>query len=171
MNVGDDIDLVKVDANALNVYRLEMVPDRKSELVWTRLVRAHAAALKAIEGELKAAGLPALEWYDVLWELETGGDLRPRDLQGRLLLAQYNLSRLLDRMVAAKAVERRPCADDRRGQLIAITPAGRRLRQTMWPVYSHAIESSIGDRLGLGDAATLARLLSRLPCEDLRPKP
>ena len=67
-------------------------------LAWSRLMRAHRAALAAAEQALRAGGLPPLEWYDVLWELERAGPLRPRDLQGRLLLAQYNLSRLLDRM-------------------------------------------------------------------------
>ncbi len=65
-----------------------------------------------MEGALKAEGLPPLEWYDVLLELERGGPMRPRDLQAHLLLAQYNLSRLLDRIEAAGLVERRPCPDD-----------------------------------------------------------
>ncbi|MFX6036027.1 helix-turn-helix domain-containing protein, partial [Acinetobacter baumannii] len=64
---------------------------------WVALQRAPARAFDMVEGKLKAAGLPKLEWYDVLLELERGGPLRPRDLQARLLFAQYNLSRLLDR--------------------------------------------------------------------------
>ncbi|MFX8141405.1 helix-turn-helix domain-containing protein, partial [Acinetobacter baumannii] len=86
----------------------------------------------------KAAGLPKLEWYDVLLELERGGPLRPRDLQARLLFAQYNLSRLLDRMVAAGLVGREACPDDHRGALIAITDTGRKLRKRMWLTYGPA---------------------------------
>lgn len=129
---------------------------------WVRLVRAHASALNEIEGRLKAEGLPALEWYDVLLELEAGGALRPRDLRARLLLAQSNLSRLLDRMVAAGVVTRRACADDRRGQLVEISSAGRRLRRRMWPVYESGIDAGVVRKLGEADLVALADLLAPL---------
>lgn len=125
-------------------------------------MRAHASAMIAIEARLKADGLPALEWYDVLLELETSGALRPRDLQAQLLLAQSNLSRLLDRMVAAGVVERRPCTEDRRGQLVAISTAGRRLRRRMWPVYEDGINAGLADRLEDSKLAELAGLLEPL---------
>jgi DNA-binding MarR family transcriptional regulator len=137
-------------------------PSDAAVLAWTRLVRAHAAALGAVEGALKAEGLPALEWYDVLLELERAGPTRPRDLQARLLLAQYNLSRLLDRMTAAGLVERLPCADDGRGHLIVATEAGRHLRRRMWPIYAGAIEAAIGARLSDVEARALADLLGRI---------
>lgn len=140
-------------------------PDTPSDaavLAWARLVRAHAAAFAVVEGALKKAGHPPLEWYDVILELERAGPLRPRELQARLLLAQYNLSRLLDRMEAAGAVERRPCDDDRRGHMVAITQEGGALRQRMWPVYAGAIQAAVGAKLNEAEAATLADLLGRI---------
>jgi DNA-binding MarR family transcriptional regulator len=80
----------------------------------------------------------------------------------RLLLAQSNLSRLLDRMVAAGLVERHPCADDGRGHLVAATEAGRALRQRMWPAYAGAIETAVGSRLKDDEARSVADLLGRL---------
>lgn len=137
-------------------------PSPAAVLAWSRLVRAHDAALGSIESALKATGLPPLEWYDVLLELERAGPLRPRDLQARLLLAQSNLSRLLDRMVGAGVVERQPCEEDGRGQIVAITDAGRALRRSMWPVYAGAIEAAVGSRISDAEAAALADLLSRI---------
>jgi DNA-binding MarR family transcriptional regulator len=137
-------------------------PSEAAVLAWSRLVRAHDVALGTVEQALKTASLPPLEWYDVLLELERAGPLRPRDLQNRLLLAQYNLSRLLDRMAAAGTVEKQACADDGRGQLVAITEAGRALRRRMWPVYAGAIEAAVGSKLGEEEAGTLADLLQRL---------
>ncbi len=131
-------------------------------LAWARLLRAHGAALGRVERALKAGGFPPLEWYDVLLELERAGPLRPRDLQGRLLLAQYNLSRLLDRMAAAGCVAREACAEDARGQVIAITEEGRALRARMWPSYAGAIEAAVGARLSPEEAEALAGLLARL---------
>src|SRR5947209_20067851 len=82
---------------------------------WARLVRAQQAVLAAVEAELKAAGFPPLAWYDVLLELSRKDEgLRPFALEQELLLAQYNLSRLLDRLESAGYVERRPCPDDAR---------------------------------------------------------
>ena len=129
---------------------------------WVRLARAQRCTLVSVERSLKEAGFPPLEWYDILLELERTGPQRPRDLQSRLLLAQSNLSRLLDRMEAAKAVERFSCVEDGRGQLVRITAAGSALRTRMWPVYAAAIQEVVGTRLSSDEAAQLAALLSRL---------
>ena len=129
---------------------------------WTRLIRAQRCTLVSVERALKEADLPPLEWYDVLLELDRAGPLRPRELQDRLLLAQYNLSRLLDRMEKADAVERGHCQEDARGQIVSLTDEGRALRDRMWPVYASAIQQVIGSRLQPGEAAQLSTLLGRL---------
>lgn len=141
--------------------------DRPAEATiraWARLMKAQHQALGSIEGALKAAELPPLAWYDVLLETERAGKdgLRPFELERAMLLAQYNLSRLVDRMEMAGYVERRPCADDGRGHLIAITESGRAMRRRMWPVYARAIEAAVGRRLSARQAATLGELLGHL---------
>ena len=133
-----------------------------AQRAWVQLIRAHRSALCSVERALRAADLPPLEWYDVLLELERGGPLRPRDLQDRLLLAQYNLSRLLDRMEAAGLVARERCSEDARCQWVRATDSGKALRQRMWPVYAAAIGSAVGEKLTSGQAERLAELLARL---------
>jgi DNA-binding MarR family transcriptional regulator len=137
-------------------------PSKAAVLAWARLIHAHNVALATVERSLKAAGHPPLEWYDVLLELERVGPLRPRDLQARLLLAQSNVSRLLDRMAAAGAIERHPCDDDARGHLVATSEAGRALRQRMWPAYADAIETAVGAKLSDDEHGMLADLLGQL---------
>jgi DNA-binding MarR family transcriptional regulator len=130
---------------------------------WTRLVRAQQTVLAAVEAELKAAGFPPLAWYDVLLELSRAdAGLRPFALEQALLLAQYNLSRLLDRLEKAGCIERRTCAEDGRGQIVAITPSGRALIKRMWPTYRAAIARHLGAKLSEDEAARLASLLGRL---------
>lgn len=129
---------------------------------WIRLVRAQRCTLVSVERALKDSDCPPLEWYDVLLELDRAGPLRPRDLQTRLLLPQSNLSRLLDRMEAAGAIERGRCPDDARCQWVSATGAGKALRQRMWPVYAEAIEQAFGSRLTSAEAASLSELLGRL---------
>jgi DNA-binding MarR family transcriptional regulator len=130
---------------------------------WVRLIRAGARALASIESDLKAAGLPPLAWYDVLLELKQAGEgLRPYELERRLLLAQHNVSRLLDRMESKKLVIRLPCDDDGRGQILAITDEGRATQKAMWPIYRDSIRAHVGSRLSEAEAVKLAALLKRL---------
>ena len=140
---------------------------RPSESVvraWTRLVRAHRTALGTVDARLKAAGLPGLDWYDALLELERSGakGLRPFELQKQLLFAQYNLSRLVDRLDAAGHVVRKASAADGRGQVLTITASGRALRRRMWPVYAQAIEDAVGRHLTESEAGHLGELLAKL---------
>ena len=132
--------------------------------VWTRLVRARDLAMASVERALKRAGLPPLVWYDVLLELERAGDacLRPFELERAMLLAQYNLSRLIDRMEAAGYVERQACPQDGRGQRILVTDAGKNLRQTMWPIYRQAIHDHVTRHISEDEAAFVADVLDKL---------
>ncbi|MES1150296.1 MAG: helix-turn-helix domain-containing protein [Dongia sp.] len=131
---------------------------------WARLVRAGQALLGRIEGELKQAGFPTLAWYDVLLELGRAEDgrLRPVELERRTLLAQYNASRLIDRMEKAGLVAREAHPEDGRGQFVAITAEGRTLQKRMWKVYGAAIARHVGGKLQRGEAARLAALLGKL---------
>jgi DNA-binding MarR family transcriptional regulator len=131
---------------------------------WIRLMRAQQAALLKIERAFRDAGLPPHAWYDALWELDQAGDkgLRPFEIERQMLIAQSNISRLIDRLEAAGYVERHPCKDDARGQFIVITPAGKAMRKRMWPVYAAALNAVIGQRVSDREAATLGGLLDRL---------
>ena len=151
--------------------RMKKEPSKAVITAWTRLVRAHAGALGIVEDALKAAGLPALAWYDVLLELDRAGaeGLRPFELERRLLLPQYGLSRLIDRIAAKGYLERLPCDADGRGHVIAITRAGREIRRRMWPVYAAALDAAIASRLSEADAATLGTLLGKLGAQEPAP--
>jgi DNA-binding MarR family transcriptional regulator len=132
--------------------------------VWARFIRAEHRLLEAVEADLKAAGLPPLVWYDVVLELARAPDgrLRHRDLQARVLLAKYNLSRLIDRMAGDGLVARVPVAEDARGAYIAITEAGRRLQKRMWPVYGRSIARYFAAHLDEADLTELDRILAKL---------
>jgi DNA-binding MarR family transcriptional regulator len=144
--------------------RMKHDPSDETVTAWARLVRAGQTVLAKIEAELKAADLPPLAWYDVLLELSRAEDgrLRPLELERRTLLAQYNASRLIDRMAKAGLVERLPHPDDGRGQLVAITVEGRALQKRIWRIYGPAIERNMGAKLSRTEAVELARLLKKL---------
>jgi DNA-binding MarR family transcriptional regulator len=131
---------------------------------WAQLIRTEQALLGRVEDDLKSAGLPPLVWYDVLLELvrEPEGRLRHRDLHRRMLLAKYNLSRLLERMEAHGLIERQPVDDDARGEYMRVTTRGRETQKRMWPVYRRAIAKHFSSRLGGGDIDQLLKILEKL---------
>src|SRR5262245_1710860 len=142
------------------------MPDHPSEATvtaWVRLVKASRHVLGAVEADLRTAGFPPLGWYDVLLELRRAeAPLRPLEIEGRLLLAQHNVSRLIDRLENAGYVERQPCEEDGRGQVVNLTDAGRDLLKRMWPVYRAAIQKHVGAKLSEDQSAKLGRLLGQL---------
>jgi DNA-binding MarR family transcriptional regulator len=111
-------------------------PSKQVVLAWARLLKAERLSLARVEAALKQAGLPPLAWYDVLLELERASEtgLRPYELERALLLAQYNLSRLLDRIEREGLIERAPSPQDGRGHVLHLSARGRSMRNAMWPV-------------------------------------
>jgi DNA-binding MarR family transcriptional regulator len=131
---------------------------------WARVVRVSERVLQAVEEELKTAALPPLSWYDLLLELRRAepGGLRPYQLQSAMLIPQYNVSRLIDRITKGGYAERRSCDADGRGQIIRITPDGKALQRKMWPIYRSVLEREFASKLAESDAERLAKLLHSL---------
>ena len=115
----------------------ENAPSDAVVRAWARLVKAQHKVLGSVEADLRRAGFPPLAWYDLLLELRRTEErgLRQREIEGKLLLAQHNVSRLVDRLERAGFARRYPVVEDGRGQLVSITESGRELLRRMWPVY------------------------------------
>ena len=120
-----------------------------------------------MEDSLKRAGLPSLDWYHVLYEVDRSpkGMMRQSGVQSSTQLAQYNVCRLVDRLEREGLVERHQCRQDGRNNVLLITAKGRALRRQMWPAYAAAIEEHFGARLTPAEAEQLAGLLAKLKAE------
>lgn len=138
------------------------IPSDALQRAWVALGRVAPAVQDPVEDRLKAAGLPTLAWYTVLWEIERAGSpQRPRDLAIPLFIPRYALSRLVDRMEAEGLVKRIKCKEDARGHLLDLTAKGRALRLEMWAVYAPAMDAAMS-RLSEAEAVQLTRLLHKL---------
>ena len=142
----------------------EVKPTEAAVRAWAKLIRVEQSLLGLVERDLKSADLPPLVWYDVLLELvrEPAGRLRHRDLHQRMLLAKYNLSRLLDRLEAVGLVGREQADDDGRGEYIRITASGRETQKRTWPIYRQAIARYFSGRLTADDVDQFLRILDKL---------
>jgi DNA-binding MarR family transcriptional regulator len=103
-------------------------------------------------------------WHDVLATLRRSGPsyrLRPSELTNALMLTSSGTTKRLDRLEQAGLIAREPDPDDRRGTLITLTPAGRKLIDTATVAHlenEHRILSALTD----ADRKRLADLLRKL---------
>lgn len=137
---------------------------RRGASAWPCFLKAHDALVWRIEERLKAEGLPEMNWYVVLWTLETAPErrLRMNELAERAVLTRSNITRLVDRMEKAGLVERECVEGDRRGAYARITTAGVAMKKTMWAVYGPAVRELFVGQMGAEEEAMLRDLMERL---------
>ena len=131
---------------------------------WRAFLEAHAAVIDVLEAELERhQGLP-LTWYDVLVQLSEAprGKRRMQDLARSVLLSKSGLTRLIDRMERAGFVRRERCADDARGVIAALTPAGRARLRAAAPVHLRGVEQHFAAQLADGEAQVVAKAMERV---------
>jgi len=103
-------------------------------------------------------------WYDVLATLRRAGPpyrLRPSEFSGALMLTSSGTTKRLDRLEQAGLIVRDPDPDDRRGTLITLTRAGRKLLDTATEAHLENERRLLG-ALTDADRRRLADLLRKL---------
>jgi DNA-binding MarR family transcriptional regulator len=103
-------------------------------------------------------------WHDVLATLRRSGpryQLRPTDLTEALMLTSSGTTKRLDRLEKAGLIVRSPDPEDRRGTLITLTAAGRRLIDTVTEAHLENERNILG-ALTESDRRRLADLLRKL---------
>src|SRR3954453_8448607 len=96
--------------------------------VWFRFIRLHRRVSGAIAGALKDLGL-SIPQFDLLSTLTEREGLTQQELAERLYVTKGNVSGLVDRLVNAGLVERRPIEGDRRSHALHLTGRGRALAE------------------------------------------
>ncbi len=131
---------------------------------WSRLVRVSSKLVQQVECDIKAANAPPLAWIAVLMVMRQAEPehLRPVDIQQKMLVKQYNISRLIDRLVKENYAERISCDCDGRGQYIVLKQKGNDLLDKEWPTYEQAINKHFSDKLSPDDVDELLKILDKL---------
>jgi len=132
---------------------------------WVGLLRAHAAATRALNAQLVAEHGLTINDYEALLHLSRadGNALRRVDLAGRLLLTASGITRLLDGLERAGYVEKGSCATDARVTYAVLTEAGRQKLVDASDGHVAAIHELFEERFDEAELASLAALLGRLP--------
>ena len=128
---------------------------------WRSFLRAHAAVVRELERELQTEQKLALTDYDVLVQLAAAAEhrLRMSELADGLLISRSGATRLIDRLVAERLVERVSCESDRRGQWAALTDAGYQRLRDAAPTHLRGVATHFLDRLSPEDLSDLERML------------
>jgi DNA-binding MarR family transcriptional regulator len=127
-------------------------------------LRTHAALVRDVDRELRAAHDLPLSWYDLLAEVATAPDGRVRmgELAQRVLLTPAGLSGLVDRLERANLVERQRCDGDARGTYAVLTREGRRLLERAYPTHRDAVRARYTSRLGEAELDLVGRAWERV---------
>lgn len=120
---------------------------------------AERAVTRRLDEALRVHGAGIDQWRILSLLVERGGCPMNLVADHAMLLAP-KLSKLVDRMVSANLVIRRPDEHDRRRVLIAASPRGREALAT-WDAAAAAVQQEFRDILG-PDAFLLDDLLRRL---------
>lgn len=125
--------------------------------VWFRFVRLNRRVTGAMAGVLKGLGL-SIPQFDLISTLGEREGLTQQELAQRLYVTKGNVSGLVDRLVEAGLVERRPIPGDRRSHALHLTAEGRRLASAGLAAQAAYVARTLG-RLPEGDLASLERVV------------
>lgn len=128
---------------------------------WALMLKTYNRVLRDIKQDLKSEGLPSLEVYDVLWTLARADQkrLRLQELGEKVDLEKFNVTRLVDKMVKEKLLQKTICDDDKRGTFAVLTEKGEKFRTLMWSTYRKSILQHFGEHLSHEDTTGLLKIL------------
>ncbi|HKW39866.1 MAG TPA: MarR family winged helix-turn-helix transcriptional regulator [Gemmatimonadales bacterium] len=128
--------------------------------LWVVLARAFDAVERHSRASITRFGLGTTE-FGVLEVLYHKGELPVCDVQRRILVESSSTTYVVDKLVKRGLVRRRRSGSDRRVILLALTAAGRRLIQGIFPSHAQAMRRAVA-ALPPRDQARAVRLLRAL---------
>jgi DNA-binding MarR family transcriptional regulator len=138
--------------------------DNLRSSLWRLFLTAQVKLRDRIESKLDQAGLPSLEWYDVLYTLKEAPEQRLRlsELAEKVLLTRSNLTRLVDRLENAGLLQRVSCPSDRRGTFAVLTESGFAMQEQMWSIYAEGIVEYFASQINDEEVEVLQQVLQRM---------
>ena len=132
---------------------------------WVRLLRGHAAIVRALNAQLLTEHGLTINDYEALLLLANaeGQRLRRTDLAQRIQLTPSGVTRLLDGLEAAGLVARAVCDSDARVAYAVLTEAGSEKLEDASCSHVKAISDLFASQYSAEEMTVLAELLSRLP--------
>jgi DNA-binding MarR family transcriptional regulator len=136
--------------------------DRMELRVWLRLITCFNLLDGAVRQRLHHSHATTLPRFDVLAQLyRASAPMTMGDLSRRLMVTNANITGLINRLTREGLVNRKPSREDRRRQMVELTPEGRRQFEAMAEDHRVWI-TDMTDGLERAEMNELFRLLGRL---------
>lgn len=130
---------------------------------WRSFLETHTELIARIEEEFKSNTPIELQHYDVMFHVSEADDgLRMTDLASAVVLTKSGLTSLVDRMEAAKLIERRPDPGDRRATRVHLTPSGDKALAEASRHHRKVVRRIWTSRMSEEEAAVLVDVLARV---------
>jgi DNA-binding MarR family transcriptional regulator len=131
---------------------------------WAALTAAHARVAGQLSAALAEACGLSINDFEILLRLDQvpAPGLRLGELSPAVRLTQPSLSRAVARLERRGWLCRAGTADDRRGVVVAATPAGRDVLRRAAGVHAQIIRELVADPLTRDEQDLLARTLARI---------
>ncbi|QIS09757.1 MULTISPECIES: MarR family winged helix-turn-helix transcriptional regulator [Nocardia] len=133
------------------------------QTTWQAYIRLRQRMDAAISAGLARDGLSTAD-YELLVALSAapGDCLRAKELAAEVCWEKSRLSKHLSRMAGRGLVDRRPAADDARGILVRLTPAGRRALENAAPNHVELVRRIFIDSMTPDEAKALRSLADKV---------
>jgi len=132
-----------------------------SDRAWSLLIDTYATLMPRFEAEMQREVGISLSWFDVTANLITAPEhqMRMGELAERTVISFSRVSRVVDELAARGLVERITDPDDRRGVIVKLTAAGRKLQRDAGRVHLGGIREHFGAHLSESQADALVTAL------------
>jgi DNA-binding MarR family transcriptional regulator len=135
--------------------------DRRSTEVLINLIRTDSLVTTALSRRFRRHGLSLSGFNAMVIIRQAPQGVNPREIADRLLVTRAAVTAILDALEAKGLIRRAPSGADGRMTLIAITPTGKRLLDSILPEH-FAAERAMASVLGANEKELLISLLGRL---------
>src|SRR5262245_35226318 len=140
----------------------ERPSDHKNELrLWLRLFTCKTLIEGEVRRRLRDSFDMTLPRFDLMAQLDKAPNgMKLGELSQRLMVSNGNITGLVDRLVEQGLLDRQAAPNDRRAQLVRLSPDGRRLFRSMAAAHEEWVAEAFAD-LAPGEIETLMRLLGK----------
>jgi DNA-binding MarR family transcriptional regulator len=131
-------------------------------VLFSELIRFEIEIWNAVDARLRSEHDLPLTWFEPMRVMSKHRACRVFDLKEDLSITVGGTSKLVDRIEAAGLCRRRANPDDRRSQIIELTPAGRRLLAKATKSFEDELQTRLGSAVPSRDRDEFIATLMRL---------
>ncbi len=137
------------------------------EIFWRSLMRIVLSLPRRLDSDLvRTAGITANEYTTLMCLSEAPGrELRMADLANAAALSASRMTRLVDDLQTRGLVGKRASAEDGRGNVAKLTPAGLAKLKKAWPAHLASVRGRVFDHVDACTVTDAAQALSRIAAQ------